>query len=95
MMLCLSLEALKARNKARAYKHFALSALRSFDSSHPGPLAQAITFRAFGAPEQGRDVKFNASIDRSFHAFLGVRFQRFRTSVHLIPDQHVPGFLEQ
>jgi hypothetical protein len=33
----------------RLKDHFAPSALRSFNRFPPGPMAQAITFRAFGA----------------------------------------------
>ena len=48
-------EALKARNNAQSSSHLrlnihcALSALRNFVVSAPGPLAQAVTFRAVGA----------------------------------------------
>jgi hypothetical protein len=44
-----SSEALKARNSEAELNHFAPSALRSSLLYLPGPLAQAFTFRAFGA----------------------------------------------
>jgi hypothetical protein len=53
------LEALKARNMESSYEnvndwrscqhYFALSALTKRQPSLPGPMAQAFTFRAFGA----------------------------------------------